>query len=837
MPFLSAKRLRRMATPLVLSIFLLLPVISEGQYGHRCEVIPKDPYIEFGSNIKIKFKKTCNKTISDSHGKIYWTINNKSIDESLYETNTTFAAVTIYNLSLPKAIVQCHSHLTQQVLGGTIIQTYWKPRNISCVTYISQQDFTCRWEHKIKPTSKITYTVYRKWENSQDAWESDHCSSGSMSCTFNKSLPMLSKLNYITVRAESTVWETISDTLELDPWDTMKIDPPKNVRVVPLPAHLRVEWERPGGTDFLDQVIHCQVKYAKHVMDTSMNTVAKTASVTSVEVESCTNHTVSVRCALDKAPWSEWSRQVTVLSSLNVSTVQLDLWRKMDAPDNTGTRTVHLMWKSISPACKAIDGYRLTYMADEKHMPDRHLDTVVDKASITVDQRAYRVTLAAYRGDTTFSEQSIYVPAVGQSLPQVRGAQASAHDGDIQVSWVVPPLYLVHGYIIDWTTDGDTYTWLQSQDTHITLTGLQPFKLYNITVTPLYDDQTGLEKVIQICSVQRAPGNISSVDVHVQDKSAQVNWTAVPQSQCSGDVVNYTVFYKTETQPELNVTVNSRKQGVTLEPLQPDTRYSVHVMARAVTGATNSSVIHFTTSRYGRTFIIMSCVFGGFGVIIVLVTGLFCVIQWKRFKGKIVPNPGLSSLEFWSSQDCHKIQPFNNPSELETFCEMIYPCEVNTITDDIMGSTSTEDRDIQDMGKETVCDQTERWSSGFGSRTFCDSQPREESSNLGLAPTLLPLLAQQDGEINLLESTTSEDSSSEPSDLQASESCPVNPYRLQTPGECPVRLGLGGGEATSGTTEESRSLLNTQQHSSIAPLTAYVTLDMFEHRVRESKRT
>ncbi|XP_064873299.1 interleukin-31 receptor subunit alpha-like isoform X2 [Oncorhynchus nerka] len=738
---LSAKGLRRMATPLVLSIFLMLPAISEG-----------------------------------------------------------------------------------------------KPRNISCVTYISQQDFTCRWEHKIKPTSKITYTVYRKWKNSTDAWKSDHCSSGSMSCTFNKSLPMLSKLHYITVRAESTVWETISDTLELDPWDTVKIDPPKNVRVVPLPAHLRVEWERPGGTGFLYQVIHCQVKYAKHVMDTSMNTVAKTASVTSVEVESCTNHTVSVRCALDKAPWSEWSSQVTVLSSLNVSTVQLDLWRKMDAPDNTGTRTVHLMWKSISPACKAIDGYRLTYMADEKHMPDRHLDTVVDKASITVDQRAYRVTLAAYRGDTTFSEQSIYVPAVGQSHPQVRGAQASAHDGDIQVSWV-PPLYHVHGYIIDWTTDGDTYTWLQSQDTHITLTGLQPFKLYNITVTPLYDDKTGLEKVIQICSVQRAPGNISSVDVHVQDKSAQVNWTAVPQSQCSGDVVNYTVFYKTEKQPELNVTVNSWKQGVTLEPLQPDTRYSVHVMARAVTGATNSSVIHFTTSRYGRTFIIMSCVFGGFGVIIVLVTGLFCAIQWKRFKGKIVPNPGLSSLEFWSSQDCHKIQPFNNPSELETFCEMIYPCEVNTITDDIMGSISTEDRDIQDMGKETVCDQTERWSSGFGSRTFCDSQPREESSNLGLAPTLLPLLAQQDGETNLLESTTSEDSSSEPSDLQASESCPVNPYRLQTPGECPVRLGLGGGEATSGTTEESRSLLDTQQHSSIAPLTAYVTLDMFEHRVRESKWT
>ena len=65
----------------------------------------------------------------------------------------------------------------------------------------------------------------------------------------------------------------------------------------------------------------------------------------------------------------------------------------------------------------------------------------------------------------------IHMSLCVSGLPQVRGAQASAYDGDIQVNWVVPPLYRVHGYVIDWTTDEDSYTWLQSQDTHITLTG------------------------------------------------------------------------------------------------------------------------------------------------------------------------------------------------------------------------------------------------------------------------------------------------------------------------------------------------------------------------------
>lgn len=62
----------------------------------------------------------------------------------------------------------------------------------------------------------------------------------------------------------------------------------------------------------------------------------------------------------------------------------------------------------------------------------------------------------------------------------------------------------------------------------------------------------------------------------------------------------YRVSFPVVFPPLLDVTVNSLKRGVTLEPLQPDTRYSVHVMASAVTGATNSSVIHFTTSRYGK---------------------------------------------------------------------------------------------------------------------------------------------------------------------------------------------------------------------------------------------
>lgn len=39
--------------------------------------------------------------------------------------------------------------------------------------------------------------------------------------------------------------------------------------------------------------------------------------VTIEKVESCSNYTFSVRCALDKAPWSDWSQKIVLTTKLN----------------------------------------------------------------------------------------------------------------------------------------------------------------------------------------------------------------------------------------------------------------------------------------------------------------------------------------------------------------------------------------------------------------------------------------------------------------------------------------------------------------------------------------
>ena len=86
-----------------------------------CDVLPKDPYIEVGSDIEIVCETSC------VTGKIYWTLNTKRTDESLSNTiNSTHTVLSLKNFTDHTATVQCHSADNEHVLGGTTIISYSK---------------------------------------------------------------------------------------------------------------------------------------------------------------------------------------------------------------------------------------------------------------------------------------------------------------------------------------------------------------------------------------------------------------------------------------------------------------------------------------------------------------------------------------------------------------------------------------------------------------------------------------------------------------------------------------------------------------------------------------
>ncbi|XP_026173833.1 interleukin-31 receptor subunit alpha-like isoform X1 [Mastacembelus armatus] len=682
---------------LVLFILVVIPIDCKGQQAKTCNVVPKDQYIELGTDTEMRCQTSC------VSGKIFWTLNNRPINESLSKTiNSSLTVLSLRSFSHHSAILQCHSADTQQVLGGTTIKTYTKPNKLSCFLHYKDEDFnsiqihqsdiipqlfTCNWEHQINSSLKINYTVlYSSWMRPTPT---EVCSSPVNNCT-TEDIDLSGKIHFIgnatvIVRAKTTAWEAYSDPYEFDYDNIMKMTQPK-VTVTAFSGHLLVEWTRSP----FNAKCHCQVKYNKAVSDGTPEVRNKTLSAKKngkdiiEEVESCTTYKITVRCAIENAPWSDWSKEMTVLTKLKKSDVMLHLWRKVAEPQKNKSRKILTMWREIPSTCQGTFTYTIKHplcndcMTGVNGLPAQCGNSACE---VFVNQDAHRINLTVFQNEILLAEESVHVPAIGDSLPQVTDIQTSTTKGAILVSWEAP-VQPVSGYMIDWTHNGKQYYWKESKYTNTTLLDLLDKKPYNITVTPLFDDKTGHgARALQICSRVGEPGNIT-IGVEAKDKSAVISWNTMSQEECSGAVINYTVFYGTQKGPMLNVTVDSTKQDIYLKDLNPDTQYSIYIKATALTGTTKSSERLFKTKRFDPRLLTALSVCGSIVIVLVLSLGLCCAIQWKKFREKPVPNPGLSSVALWLSPSHHKgmcnFRPFSNPSE--SHCDQVYTEETQRMS-------------------------------------------------------------------------------------------------------------------------------------------------------------
>ncbi|XP_069371346.1 interleukin-6 receptor subunit beta isoform X2 [Paralichthys olivaceus] len=697
---------------------------------NSCTVTPKDLYIELGSDTVVDCKTSC------VSGKIFWTLNNKRIDERLSKTiNTSLTILSLTNFTQQRAMLQCHSANTEQVLGGTFISTYTKPSKISCKLHYKTlsegvpQLFTCNWQHKINYSQGINYTVFVS--SSSDSM-SEMCSSHKTRCTSTNISGKIYLTSYfnVTVRATTNAWKTYSDPQEFYPYSILEIVPPKINVSVKSANNVSIQWKRSAARSRED--INCEVKYTETVGNKTPEVLSHILKPgengnVSKKLNICTKYNVSVRCALKSAPWSEWSPEKEVLTELNKSDVKLHLWRTVTKPDTNGIRKVHAMWMPIPATCDGTFTYAVRQIPYKQHTTGvNYTETLCSNSTcnVEVNEDEHRINLRVFNHETLFAEDSVYVPATAGSLRHVTEIQTSAVDGVVLVSWT-PPVQPVRGYMIDWTHDGKQYYWNESKYTNTSLFGMNsgdswvrtllevylshmnntagdsPLirvhnstemsvsvfymndlldkKQYNITVTPLFDDKTGHgSQAVQICSRIGDPANITIDSVRANDRSATVSWITKSQEECSGAVINYTVFCSTQEGPTLNVTVDSTKRDVFLKDLNPNTQYSIYVEATASTGTSKSRESLFKTKTFDPRMIKVLSVSGSIVIILLLSLGICCTIQWKKFKEKPVPDPGHSSLALWLLPDHQKgmclFQAFSNPSE--SFCDRVYTEEM-----------------------------------------------------------------------------------------------------------------------------------------------------------------
>ncbi|KAJ8286725.1 hypothetical protein GJAV_G00042600 [Gymnothorax javanicus] len=660
--------------PALFLLFFLAVVECRGaskKETGQCAIYPKDPVIPLGDDIQVMFKAPdgsfCRDVPSYRPEELFWMLNEKKLDEDMYTmVNSTIPAVTIRNFTLKSGMVTCLINVGGKniVLGGTNIKVFMrpvKPANVSCITVLPKS-FTCSWDVGDDPLPDTTYTVSRKtYDFSGNVNDITTHTTKSNSWTFDA----LMTRTEVWVTANSSLGRVESDVLNLmDIFSTVKTDPPVKVVAVPLfdSAELKVTWEQPNLSLLKDFDFVYEVQYSYQQGDSRQKHVkTSTEPKLHINVErQCTRYSISVRCALNyewTPLWSDWSPAITVISPIAVQSMHLQLWRKIRRADDAGNRTVELMWKGVPSSCDAINGYKLTLKAKNNNTEVMLCSPADSNASVIVDKQEYSVSIVAYRDDKVFSEDAIIIiPAAGVEELPVDAAQVCSYNDQIHVRWSAPSQSPT-AYMVDWSADDENYSFQETETTNITFSG-QPLKQYNITVTPLYDTKPGQET--RLPSRRPGAGMIKSVNVEEETTRALVSWAVVPYEDWCGFTVNYTVLYSTDAGPGQSIMVDSGLKEVLLDRLQPGTNYKVRVMASSVAGEENSINTVFTTLYYGSSFITMLGLFSGFGIVLLLMIGLWCFIMCKKHILKSVPNPKDSEAVSWPPQYCQKplLMPF-----------------------------------------------------------------------------------------------------------------------------------------------------------------------------------
>uniref|UniRef100_A0A8C5CU89 Ig-like domain-containing protein n=1 Tax=Gadus morhua TaxID=8049 RepID=A0A8C5CU89_GADMO len=610
----------------LLSICVRSQTEQEKKKNPTCAVFPKYQHVQFGSEVQVTCQSSC------SEGQIYWVVNGQVVADRFSKSiNSSHTVLSLKNFTYQSAIIQCHSVFNDLVLDGTIIKTYSKIIYLLIFLYITSVTMVCNWEHAMSSSWKITYTVQSTCCSDQKI---AYCNSGTTSCVF-KILPVLARNFSIVVKANSSSWEVKSDVYSFDPFQICKLcwKIKNQLHVTAHVSYLLVGWNQ---SDAIGNVIHCQVRYMSQSFDTFIR-----AWVTIEGVESCVVYTVSARCAVDRSPWSEWSLEHTAVTLLNPKTFQFNLWRKVVQQKSSGVREVKVMW-TVRRLCRNTDAILIIV---------------------------------------------IYVTVIPLNNPSFNhDIQASAHGGIIQVNWQAPR-HNVSGYIVDWTDDGKTYFWKRSNHTETKLYDLRDFRLYNITVTPVFSNKTGHgKKAPQVCSRRRGNCAIYISELRPEDTRAYVRWKIEAEDKCSTAVENFTVFCRQVEKRVIGVMVESRK--AVLENLKQSTKYGVIVIAMGHTGNISSTETHFQTQKHGLK-LLQSLIYNNV---------INFTLRYKTFLGKMVPNPGHSSLALWPSQSNQKV---SQPLEGETRCVRVYPYEWDGARDCLVPPYLGDDSNPETAGEET----------------------------------------------------------------------------------------------------------------------------------------
>ncbi|XP_048393801.1 interleukin-6 receptor subunit beta [Stegostoma tigrinum] len=722
-------------------------------------IIPESPVIALGSRLRASciLNDSFIKENKVDANQIFWNLKGIRVSEDNYHTvNSTVSNVTLNMSSVGNALLTCNVQLNEdQVITVFGIQIKVglppeKPKNLSCITY-HRKNMTCSWNPGNSTYLPTTYQF--KLSIAPDNLKS-HQLPNDVNSSYAILFPNIHYFvfNTIWVEVKNDLGNTTSDSIQLDPVDVIKPDPPvitsaqqiKNMSTV-----LSVKWEKPSvpATYKLKYILRYKIVGPQNWMQVPPeDTDTQKESFSIQELKPFTEYAFTIRCKRNDETgyWSDWSLEKIGKTPEAKPFRGPPIWRTVENLDSS-KRRICIMWKELekSDANGIIVKYKMT-IKKKSSTNIKKIETKKLEYNITLSDGEYEITLGASNSAGDSPNEILILPAVTESafLP-VQNVSTYPQAGQLMVEWKSPGS-AVSGYVIEWCEESikdscsEPLYWktVKKAASKVFLKdNIMPFKRYKITIYPMYSGRPGAPRSKLAYLQQDRPASGPLVHLkHVGKKEVKLMWSEIPVKEQRGFITHYTIFYRscTANETSLSIVVDAMCQEHELTSLKGNTLYVVRVMASTVKGGTNSSEVNFTTLSYAKgeieAIVVPICL--SF-LLITVVTILFCFNKRHLIKKYIwpnVPDPANSRVVEWSPSTGNLIQNNLGPKEPMNPDGVISDVTIieADVDDEKYLSNEDEIKQLTSLKKEKST--SEEHSSGIGGSS-CMSSPRQSVSD------------------------------------------------------------------------------------------------------------
>ncbi|XP_069442656.1 granulocyte colony-stimulating factor receptor isoform X7 [Ovis canadensis] len=607
-------------------IILLLPRSLE-QCGH---ILLSAPTVRLGDQVTA----TCIITQNCSHLGTEWRIVWK-LEPELHPrerqrhlpNGTLQSTITLPHVSHSRVLLSCCLHWgnSLQILDQAELQAGYPPtapHNLSCLMNLTTNSLICQWEPG--PDTHLSTSFTLKSFKSQDKCQTQKDSipdcvpeDGQSHCAIPRKHLQLYQNMSIWVQARNALGTSISPKLCLAPMDVVKLEPPTLWALEPSPAVappqpgcLRLRWETWKPSLYIEQ--KCELRHQPRLGEAGWDLVSGLPARTP-QYELCgllpsTAYTLQMRCTR---------------------------WR---LPDQAGAEPI---------LCDTTE-----------------LNCTFQLPSEAREMRNLRLRCCLTQGHPA-------CPPLGRLHTTARDPHS------LWVGWE-PPRPQPQGYVIEWglsppSPNGSPMTWRMEHNGSIAGTLLQenirPFQLYEITVTPLYQDTKGPSQHIYAYSQEMAPSHGPELHLrHIGKTWAQLEWVPEAPELGKSPLTHYTIFWTNTQDQSFSTVLNASTHSFVLHGLEPSSLYHVQLVAASQAWTANSTSLTLMTLTLEESE--LHILLGLFGLLVLLIclcgAAQFCCRPSRKYSlWPSVPDPARSSLGSWvptiTAEDIFQLPSLQDP--------------------------------------------------------------------------------------------------------------------------------------------------------------------------------